>query len=150
MPSGVYERPSAIARLAALVTLADPDDCWLWQGDLSDGGYGRFWFVDRNVQAHRWAYEQMIGPIPDGLTLDHLCRTRRCANPFHTEPCTSQENQRRGTAWEWNRRKTRCPRGHAYDEANTYRRPNDNRRLCRACNREQNRANYHRRKGQVA
>ena len=68
--------------------------CWDWLGGKSNG-YGRFWVEGRLVQAHRWAYETMVGPIPEGLTLDHLCRVRYCVNPSHLEPVTLGENIRR-------------------------------------------------------
>jgi len=52
--------------------------CWLWTASISDG-YGQFWFDGRMIYAHRWAYEAVYGPIPAGLTIDHLCRIRHCA-----------------------------------------------------------------------
>lgn len=113
---------------------AGPDGCWLWTAALSHNGYGRFGNGDMigTRQAHRIAYELVIGPIPAGLVIDHLCRNRRCVNPAHMEPVTTAENLRRGVGLAVeNARKTHCPRGHAYDEANTY--VNDNKRYCRAC-----------------
>ena len=85
------------------------DDCWLCTDALVDG-YGRFSVNGRTIAAHRWAYEQLVGPIPPGLQLDHLCHTRdvakcirsgecthrRCVNPDHLEPVTSRENVNRG------------------------------------------------------
>ena len=69
------------------------DGCWLWTGWKNDRGYGNF-EVDstRTVKAHRFAYEVLVGPIPDGLTLDHLCRNPSCVNPEHLEPVTLREN----------------------------------------------------------
>ena len=68
------------------------ETCWLWTGGQS-AGYGRFGFKGRpNLGAHRFAYELLVGPIPPGLDLDHLCRVRNCVNPDHLEPVTRREN----------------------------------------------------------
>lgn len=74
--------------------------CWAWKGSLV-GGYGSFFANKRVVKAHRWSYEQFVGPIPDGLELDHLCRNTCCVNPAHLEPVTHAENVRRGNGG-WN------------------------------------------------
>lgn len=75
------------------------DSCWLWTGGVGRG-YGIFYRgADRGgsfTVAHRYAYEALVGPIPAGLTLDHLCRVRGCVNPAHLEPVTQAENVRRG------------------------------------------------------
>lgn len=70
-------------------------DCWLWQGALDRDGYGRVTVDGRGHPAHRVMYEVAVGPIPAGLTLDHLCRVPRCVNPSHLEPVTNAENARR-------------------------------------------------------
>jgi hypothetical protein len=70
-------------------------DCWLWTGTITNR-YGRFFLAHgRMTPAHRWAYESLVGPIPEGLTIDHLCRNPPCVNPDHLEPVTVQENVRR-------------------------------------------------------
>jgi hypothetical protein len=110
--------------------------CWDWQGSTSDG-YGLFGRSDRHVQqAHRYAYEDLVGPIPDELQLDHLCRNRRCVNPDHVEIVTNRINALRGFGVSGiNARQTHCIHGHPFDEANTYYKP-DGGRQCRACRRE--------------
>lgn len=88
------------------------DDCWLWTGKLMRNGYGCYGKPSR--AAHRVAYEAERGPIPSGLDLDHLCRTRNCVRPSHLEPVTRGENLRRSelTGPGKNSRKTHCWRGH--------------------------------------
>ena len=75
--------------------------CWEWTKALHSRGYGQMITGSKttkrhNVYAHRFAYETLVGPIPDGLVLDHLCRNPKCVNPAHLEPVTRQENIRRG------------------------------------------------------
>jgi hypothetical protein len=106
--------------------------CWEWTGYGVDG-YGRFWLDGRDVMAHRVSYEWLIGPIPDGLQIDHLCRNRRCVNPAHMEPVTPRTNVLRGVSLQaQNALKTECPRGHTYDAVNTYVSPTGG-RYCRTC-----------------
>jgi hypothetical protein len=114
--------------------------CWLWTGALTGTGYGQFWIGDRTTVAHRFSYELLVGPIPRGRDLDHKCRIRCCVNPAHLEPVTRAENMRRaapfGTLGGHHRTKTRCKRGHPFDETNTDHRLGANgkpRRQCREC-----------------
>ncbi len=111
------------------------DGCWIWQSGLNPGGYGQFRFNGRQVGAHRAAYLMFRGPIAHGLDLDHLCRNRACVNPAHLEPVARSENLRRGEVGQWNRATERCPKGHPYDEANTYHDPRGW-RGCRMCRNE--------------
>jgi hypothetical protein len=121
----------------ARVDLDGPEGCWLWQGATNGAGtppgYGVVSFGGKRQYAHRLLYEVAVGEIPDGLEIDHLCKVTNCVNPDHLEPVTHGENLRRG---EMNRQehKTHCPKGHRYDEDNTYRWGGA--RRCRACNRE--------------
>ena len=105
--------------------------CWEWLGSKSNG-YGRFWFEGRLVQAHRWAYETVAGPIPEGLELDHLCRVRHCVNPSHLEPVTHYQNIIRG--FPGMPRRAHCPDGHPLSGDNLYVSPKAERH-CRACRR---------------
>lgn len=111
-------------------------DCWDWTAGGIPNGYGMFraW-PDRNqVLVHRLVWEMLVGPIPAGFEIDHLCRNRRCVNPDHLEPVAQRENLMRSGAWSAvNARKIACAQGHPYTAENTriYR----GRRHCRACDR---------------
>jgi len=117
--------------------------CWLF-ANSGVAGYGCVEFQGRRTQAHRFVYERLVGPIPEGLQLDHLCRVRCCVNPDHLEPVTNRENARRGNAGLHLRKRTHCPRGHPYDEANTIHLKNADRiaRHCRACRIENGRTRH--------
>lgn len=111
------------------------EGCWLWTASTRSSGYGSFWDGERRVSAHRWAFESVRGPIPEGLVLDHLCRVRLCVRPDHLEPVTNRENLFRGAGiTAENVRKMHCPVGHEYTAENTYT-DRRGRRTCKACKR---------------
>jgi HNH endonuclease len=100
--------------------------CWIYTGRTDHKGYGTFGWNGRSVIAHRAAYLLLVGPIPDGLTIDHLCRVRRCIRPDHLEPVTLRENMSRKPP------KTHCPQGHPYSGDNVvYKRGYQTCRICR-------------------
>ncbi|MDR3083333.1 MAG: HNH endonuclease [Streptomyces sp.] len=108
--------------------------CWVWNGRPSTRGYGYFWFEGKKRLAHRFSYENLVGPIPEGLVIDHLCRNTMCVNAHgHLEPVTDRVNILRGEAPPArNVLKDSCGRGHPLDEENTYLYPNGE-RGCRTC-----------------
>lgn len=111
-------------------------DCWQWRGTLLPSGYGKFSVGQKQCIAHRFSYETFVGPIPDGLQIDHLCRNRGCVRPTHLEAVTGRVNLLRGeTITARNASRTHCPQDHPYDEANTYVSKQGS-RLCRACDRD--------------
>jgi len=96
-----------------------PGACWAWTGARSDSGYGNFYANGRVQSSHRFSYEFLVGPIPDGLCIDHLCRNPNCVNPTHMEPVTTGENILRGVgASATNARKTHCKHGHRLSDDN--------------------------------
>lgn len=110
-------------RLLAETTRWDPDHCWVWRGTRAGNGYPVAYSPrDKTTTwAHRLSYELFVGPIPRGLTIDHLCRNKVCVNPKHLEAVTIRENILRGHGLAaMNARKTHCPKGHPYDIGNTY------------------------------
>ena len=131
------------------------EGCWEWTGARSPGGYGQIRAAGRRrlLQAHRVAYELLRGPIPEGLTIDHLCRNPGCVNPAHLEPVTMRENLLRGTGMSATyARRTECSRGHPFSPENTiiygkYRGPKS--RKCRTCHNEQRKARLARKRGKV-
>ena len=136
-----YIRGDSVRRLWSKVDKSG--DCWIWTGSVTSGGYGSLLWNGRARQAHQVVYELLVGPIPDGLELDHLCRVRHCVNPSHLEPVTRRENVRRGVSpVAVNARKTHCKRGHEFTLENTYARP-DGARVCITCRRTQAMRRYY-------
>lgn len=125
---------AAIDRFLEKVAVAE-SGCWLWQAEVGSNGYGRFWFREDRMPAHRFAHEHYKGPTPEGWVIDHLCRVPTCVNPDHLEAVTHGENVRRGDHPE--RRKTHCKWGHPFTEDNILWR--GRKRRCRRCIQDQNR-----------
>lgn len=120
----------------------DVGDCWEWLGGRGNHGHGYLRIARATTMAHRYAWELLVGPIPDGLELDHLCRNPPCVNPDHLEPVTHRENLLRGAGVaSQHAARTHCPQGHPYTLENTYDWSNGNRqrRQCKTCHRERNR-----------
>lgn len=111
--------------------------CWLWLRAIGADGYGRVSISGRTRLAHRASWELHVGPIPSGLVIDHKCRVRSCVNPDHLRVTTIGDNVRCGEGPTGQHlRATHCIRGHAFDEANTYRYKKTGWRMCRTCQRE--------------
>jgi HNH endonuclease len=130
----VISDAQALARL--LRSCRFEGDCWIWTGSACTGGYGhlrlggwRHYRPRQTILVHRLSYELHKGSIPDGLTIDHLCRQRRCFNPNHLDAVTMRENTMRSDAvTAVHARKTHCPAGHPYVLIS-------GRRSCRICRR---------------
>jgi len=143
MKSAWFKTDSLPRRFSSKFVLLE-NGCWEWIGRRTWNGYGRFYIGtsradQRYASSHRWAYEFLVGPIPAGLDLDHLCRNRACCNPAHCEPVTRRQNVLRGNGpamlGKINGTKTHCVHGHEFDEINTYQRPTGG-RACRTCERQ--------------
>ena len=127
-PTRPNGQASPIARVMRRVRIESPDGCWIWMGALKGGGYGHINTKGRHFPVHRVAYEALVGPIPVGLQLDHLCRTRTCVNPAHLEPVTARENSHRGARWT-----THCSKGHERTPETTAWDAKTGGRHCRPC-----------------
>ena len=128
------------------------DECWAWLGSTYPAGYGHSAArrLEPSGYAHRVAYTLLVGPIPSGLTIDHLCRNRGCVNPVHLEPVTHRENTLRSpdAPAAINARKTHCPKGHPYSGRNLV--ITKSGRNCRLCANARSLARYYRRKALAA
>ena len=120
--------------------------CWFWTGASCTGKftnnvYGKVGFTGKTISSHKLSYELLVGPISEGLELDHLCKNTLCCNPHHLEPVTHAENCRRGNSGKHMSSRTHCPQGHEYTPENTYLYRNT--RTCRICAREKALRHYH-------
>ena len=112
------------------------DGCWLWVGPLNEKGYGRkVGYNKGRVYPHRLAYQLLVGTIPDGYSLDHLCRVRNCVNPAHLEPVLPTENTRRGVV---SRMVEPCPNGHPPERRTLP----SGKNICLACRRDSDRRRH--------
>lgn len=125
----IYKRVHGASRLTPMQRFMQSwmpvteSGCWIWMKKLNMDGYGTFGTGEgaETMPAHRWAYEQFVGPVPAELTMDHLCRVRCCVNPAHLEPVTPRENVLRGIGPAARRAKqTHCLRGHELAGENLY------------------------------
>lgn len=126
-------------------------DCWEWFGPVHTKGYGLLKVDGATRLAHRLSYEMLVGPIPEGLVIDHLCRVTHCVNPDHLEAVTQRENIRRGVnPAAASMSKEHCTAGHEFTPENTYVPPKrPNRRQCKACQRSRVHAHNQRKKEMI-
>lgn len=136
-----YKPTHVMTRIMNKVTITD-SNCWEYSGTIAHG-YGKIGIgyrkdrSTRTVPVHRVTYKYLMGEIPDGLDIDHLCRNRACCNPLHLEPVTRSVNILRGLipiiGGKHNKEKIVCSNGHPFDSKNTYIHPVNGRRHCRIC-----------------
>lgn len=128
----------------ARLNMSDPDACWPWPGSDDGQGYGQLKSNNKNYRAHKYFYEHLVGPVPDGMVLDHTCHDpsvcglgntcphRKCCNPKHLNPTTNKRNILRGGGEAArNAAKTHCTKGHEFTPENTYSQRNG--KGCRTC-----------------
>jgi hypothetical protein len=130
-------KPRSVAERFTEKYMVDTAGCWLWRASMNNNGYGQIAIGTkdggdrRRVLAHRLSYELARGPIPEGMSLDHLCRKPACVNPDHLEPVSHAENMRRSRGY---RRKTECKSGHALTPDNLVPRAGKEGQFrCKAC-----------------
>jgi hypothetical protein len=148
LPTADYGDPRLPERFWDKVYPEPNTGCWLWAGATLPRGYGTYYRDGRVQRAHVVAYKVLVSDYPDGLELDHLCRSPWCVYPGHLEPVTHAVNVRRGNGGARERARTHCPSGHEYTEDNTYYRPSRRNRQCRTCARDGSRERMRRKRRQ--
>jgi hypothetical protein len=152
VPYGIPERTTMEERQAAAAKVLagchrDANGCLIWTGALVKG-YGRVRWGGKAVYTHRLMYEALVGPIPEGMTIDHIdgiCKSTACANVEHMEVVTQGENARRGNPRHPSHSRTHCPNGHAMEGSNIYTPPKGGRQ-CRQCMADRSRRWYEKKK----
>ena len=135
----VFDAPELPTQIAEKISI-DERGCWNWTADRTERGYGQVKWKGRTRRVHRVTYELLVGPLATGLTIDHLCRNRACANPAHLELVTNRTNVLRGVGvTAQNAAKTHCLKGHPLDGHNLI--VTGSHRRCRACANQRNRDN---------
>jgi hypothetical protein len=110
------------------------EGCWAWTANHTNEGYGVVTYCGVRTTAHRVVYQLLVGPIPAGMQLDHLCRNPSCVNPFHLEAVSGRENLRRGQGWSGRHaQQTHCVNGHEFTPENTLLHSGSGGRRCREC-----------------
>ena len=134
----VMKRARYVRPLEDYIEKEPNSGCWLWTAHVDRLGYGHVTRGGQNQRVHRVMYELAKGPIPEGLTIDHLCRVRSCVNPEHMEPVTQRVNVLRGEAnAAKNARKTHCQNGHEFEVME------NGWRYCRSCGNELSKGWYY-------
>jgi hypothetical protein len=119
-------------RIASKIRVNTDTGCWEWTASIGSHGYGQVHYERKMHTVHRLLYMLLVGPVPEGLQLDHLCRNRPCCNPEHLEIVTHRQNSLRDTgAPAHNAKKIACPQGHPYDRTSKR-----GYRFCSICTRE--------------
>lgn len=138
-----------LGRFWSRVAIDESTGCWLWTSPLNKRtGYGQFAWRGKNSTPHRVSYQELVGPIPEDLVIDHLCRVRHCVNPAHMEAVTHQVNLLRGeTHAAKNAAKTHCPQGHPLSGENlhVYVGKGVRKRQCKTCRAKESHESYQRR-----
>ena len=128
---------SEVAKKRFFQKIKKVNKCWEWQGCISSKGYGTFGFFGKWCKAHRASYMLFVGKIPEGLTIDHKCKNKKCVNPEHLRPMTMRDNILLGeNCAAVNAKKTHCKRGHEFLKENIYplkMKNGRNSRSCRIC-----------------
>jgi hypothetical protein len=135
-----------MARISHRIDYNGAGGCWIFSGTITPNGYGQVYHNgNTHALAHRVVFEAVVGPIPEGLVIDHICRVRHCVNPEHLEPVTQRENLLRGQgAAAKNAARTHCQRGHEFTPENTFTYSTQPAYLrgCRTCRRDNDRARW--------